>query len=76
MERSFADCANCHGLKRSRWRELWKQAAQDLLIATALNLRKLLRHLAQTDPSLAYYFVQLLRQLSRLFAAPASLLPS
>jgi Transposase DDE domain len=48
MERSFADAANCHGLKRSRWRGLWRQAIQDLLIATVQNLRKLLRHLSQT----------------------------
>jgi hypothetical protein len=26
MERSFADAANCSGLKRTRWRGLWKQA--------------------------------------------------
>jgi Transposase DDE domain len=53
MERSFADAANCHGLKRARWRGLWKQAIQDLLIATVQNLRKLLRHLSQTEPVLA-----------------------
>ena len=37
MERSFADAANCHGLKRARWRGLWRQAIQDLLIATVQN---------------------------------------
>jgi transposase len=41
MEGSFADAANNHGLKRSRWRGLWKQTIQDLLIATCQNLRKL-----------------------------------
>jgi hypothetical protein len=41
MEGSFADAANNHGLKRSRWRGLWKQIIQDLLIATCQNLRKL-----------------------------------
>lgn len=41
MEGSFADAANNHGLKRSRWRGLWKQTLQDLLIATCQNLRKL-----------------------------------
>jgi len=40
MERSFADAANCHGFKRARWRGLWKQSIQDLLIATVQNLRK------------------------------------
>ena len=41
MEGSFADAANNHGLKRSRWRGLWKQVIQNLLIATCQNLRKL-----------------------------------
>jgi Transposase DDE domain len=41
MERSFADAANNHRFKRARWRGLWKQAIQDLLIATCQNLRKL-----------------------------------
>ena len=45
MEGSFADAANNHGLKRSRWRGLWKQIIQDLLIATCQNLRKLGRAL-------------------------------
>jgi len=43
MERSFADATNCHGFKRARWRGLWKQAIQDLFIATAQNLRKLVK---------------------------------
>jgi transposase len=41
MEGSFADAANNHGLKRARWRGLWKQIIQNLLIATCQNLRKL-----------------------------------
>jgi hypothetical protein len=59
MECSFADVANCHGFKHARWRGLWRQAIQDLLIATVQNLRKLLRHLSQTDPELASYLLQL-----------------
>jgi hypothetical protein len=66
MERSFADAANCHGLKRSRWRGLWRQAIQDLLIATVQNLRKLLRHLSQTDPALTHRLLKLCRWLSSL----------
>src|SRR5258708_34818537 len=73
MERSFADAANCHGLKRSRWRGLWKQAIQDLLIATVQNLRKLLRHLSQTDLELAYPLIQLLQRLFTLLPAPLDL---
>jgi transposase len=44
MEGSFADAATHHGFKRARWRRLWRQRIQDLLIATAQNLRTLLRH--------------------------------
>src|ERR1700741_3946377 len=69
MERSFADAANCHGLKRARWRGLWRQAIQDLLIATVQNLRKLLRHLSQTDSGLAYLLTELLQCLSTLLDA-------
>jgi len=39
----------------------------DLLIATVQNLRKLLKHFAQTDPELLCYPLQLLRELNALF---------
>jgi transposase len=42
MEGSFADAANNHGFKRSRWRRLWRQQIQDYLIAAVQNLRILL----------------------------------
>jgi transposase len=74
MERSFADAANCHGLKHARWRGLWRQAIQDLLIATVQNLRKLLRHLSQTDPELASYLLQLLYRLATLLRVSSSAL--
>jgi hypothetical protein len=74
MERSFADATNCHGLKRARWRGLWRQAIQDLLIATVQNLRKLLRHLSQTDPELASYLLRLLSSLARLLRLPSAAL--
>jgi hypothetical protein len=70
MERSFADATNRHALKRSRWRGLWKQAIQDLLIATVQNLRKLLGHLSQTKPVLAFRLTQLLNRLSGLIPRP------
>jgi len=44
MEGSFADAANNHGFKRSRWRRLWRQRIQDYLIAAVQNIRILLRH--------------------------------
>ena len=43
MEGSFAESANNHGLKRSRWRRLWRQRIQDWLIATVQNLKILIR---------------------------------
>lgn len=43
VEGSFADAANHHGLKRARWRGLMKVRIQNLLIAAAQNLRKLLK---------------------------------
>jgi transposase len=42
-EGSFADSANHHGYKRARWRGSEKMTIQNLLIATAQNLRKLMR---------------------------------
>jgi hypothetical protein len=44
MERSFADAANNHQFKRSRWRRLWRQQIQDYLIAAIQNVRILLAH--------------------------------
>jgi hypothetical protein len=45
-EGSFADAANHHGYKRARWRGLEKMGLQNLLIATAQNLRKLIQRRA------------------------------
>jgi transposase len=42
-EGSFADAANNHGYKRARWRGLTGMTIQNLLVATAQNLRKLVR---------------------------------
>jgi hypothetical protein len=39
MEQSFADAANNHGFKRSRWRRQWRQEIQDWMIAAAQNIR-------------------------------------
>jgi transposase len=47
MEGSFADAANNHGLKRSRWRRLWRQRIQDYLIAVVQNVRILIREMAR-----------------------------
>ncbi len=45
MEGSFAQSANCHGGKRSRWRRLWRQQIQDWLIAACLKVRLLVKAL-------------------------------
>jgi len=42
MEGSFAQSANCHGCKRSRWRRLWRQQIQDWLIAACQNVKTLI----------------------------------
>lgn len=42
-EGSFADAANRHGYKRARWRGLIGMTIQNLLVAAAQNLRKLIR---------------------------------
>jgi hypothetical protein len=45
MEGSFAQSANCHGFKRSRWRRLRRQQIQDWLIAACQNVKILTRAL-------------------------------
>ena len=42
LEGSFADAANNHGFKHSRWRRLWRQQIQDYLIAAIQNIRIML----------------------------------
>ena len=70
MERSFAEATNCHGFKRARWRGLWKQTIQDLLIATAQNLRKLVKELVEyftlTQPEIARRLRKLLPELAAM----------
>ena len=52
MERSFADAANNHGFKRARWRRIWRQEIQDLMIAAVQNIRILLRKVrTSTSPA-------------------------
>ena len=43
-EGSFADSANNHGFKRSRFRGIEKMKIQNLMIAAIQNLRKLIKH--------------------------------
>ena len=41
-EGSFADAANQHGLKRARWRRLWRQQIQTWMICAVQNLKVLI----------------------------------
>lgn len=43
IEGGFAEAANEHGFKRSRWRRLWRQQIQDWLIAAVQNVKLLAR---------------------------------
>ena len=52
VEGSFADSSNCHRFKRARWRGLAKMTIQNLLVASAQNLRKLVKSV-RPRPSVA-----------------------
>lgn len=66
MEGSFADAANNHGFKRSRWRRLWRQKIQDYLIAAVQNVRILLSH---ADPRPAAVIQELKATIRTHFSA-------
>ncbi len=68
QERNFADAANLHGFKRSRWRGLWRQSLQDYLIAALQNLRLLVR--AGLGPLFAglHFLGTLLREVAMLIS--------
>ena len=62
MEGSFADAANHHGFKRSRWRRLWRQEIQDYLIAAIQNIRIWLRHGPQRTRGVVPMPIELLQR--------------
>ena len=53
-EGSFADAANNHGFKRSRFRGLAKMEIQNLLIAAIQNLRKLMTAIGRKPSQIAF----------------------
>ena len=53
IEGSFAQAANEHGFKRSRWRRLWRQQIQDYMIAAIQNIKLLLKHTKQRSSGVA-----------------------
>jgi len=44
MERSFADGANLHGLKKARWRGYFRMQIQNHMISAVQNIRILIKH--------------------------------
>jgi IS5 family transposase len=53
IEALFAELKQRMGLRRVRLRRLWNVSEQFLLAATAQNLKRLVRFLAQRTPTLA-----------------------
>ena len=53
MERSFAR-ATRYGLKRARWRRLWRVQIQEYLTATIQNLMVLLHHIKEPSAALSH----------------------
>ena len=67
-EGSFADAANNHGFKRSRFRGIEKVRIQNLLVAATQNLRKLMRHISRNPAMWASNFALSLRLLAKFFS--------
>lgn len=44
MERSFADGTKQHGLKRARWRRMWREQIQGWMITAIQDIRILIKH--------------------------------
>jgi IS5 family transposase len=54
IEALFAELKHRMGLRRVRLRRLWNVSEQFLLAATAQNLTRLVRFLAQPNPTVAF----------------------
>lgn len=67
-EGSFADAANNHGFKRSRFRGLKKVRIQNVMIAAIQNLRKLMRHICRQPATQGAKLASALRLLADLIA--------
>ncbi|KKL72489.1 hypothetical protein LCGC14_2084410 [marine sediment metagenome] len=74
-EGSFADAANNHGFKRSRFRGIEKVQIQNLMIAAIQNLRKLIHHISLKPAMQRANLASNLRLLADFFAYRPSLLP-
>jgi len=74
-EGSFADAANNHGFKRSRFRGLEKIQIQNLMIAATQNLRKLMHHISRKPALQVSGYAPDLRLLADFFAFKRLLRP-
>ena len=72
-EGSFADAANNHGFKRSRFRGIEKVQIQNVMIAAIQNLRKLMRYISRKPGLQACDFASNLHLLADFFAYKPSL---
>ena len=66
-EGSFADAANNHGFKRSRFRGIEKIQIQNLMIAAIQNLRKLMRHICHKPAKESFNLASTLHLLADFF---------
>jgi hypothetical protein len=65
MDGSFALGAVQHGMKRARWRGLWKQKVQDWLISAVQNLKTLIRRALGTASALGMGYHHLIKALQQ-----------
>lgn len=72
-EGSFADAANNHGFKRSRFRGIGKVQIQNLMIAAIQNLRKVMRHISVGPAVQAHNLASSMRLLADFLAYRPSL---
>jgi transposase len=84
MEGSFADAANNHGFKRSRWRGLRWQKVQDWLIAFCQNIRILVSNFGPdraraekqaVNPGLLAFLERTWEKIAGIFAAKSCIGP-
>ena len=68
VEGSFADAANNHGFKRSRFRGIDKVQIQNLMIAATQNLRKLMRYVGRKPASQISNLVSMMRSLAHFLS--------
>jgi hypothetical protein len=76
MEGSFADAANNHGFKRSRWRRLHNQLIQDHLIAAIQNVRILVKHRGYWSKAVAMHVSCVQNELYNTLSSLINLLSS